>query len=73
MIPDKETSHEQRKHVDQDPESADQDVNNIGTVGYVDYKSKEGKGSFKNIGKPKKKGPNEGGIGENEENHSTHI
>ena len=73
MIPDKKTSHEQRKHVDQEPELPSQDVNNIGTVGYVDYKHKEGKGSFKDIGKLSKKRPNEEGIGENEENHKTDL
>jgi hypothetical protein len=69
MTPDRNADHQVRKHVDQDPESESQDVNNIGTVGFIDYRPKEGKGSFKNIGKLKKKKPNEEGIGENEENH----
>ena len=73
MTPDKNSKHSERKHVDQDPELPAQDVNNIGTVGYVNYKDKEGKGSFKNISNPKPKGPNVEGIGENEEDHSTKI
>lgn len=71
MIPVKKSDHTERKHVHQDPELPAQDTNNIGTVGFVDYKPKEGKGSFKNIGKGPRKKPNEEGIGENEENHST--
>ena len=71
MSPDKNANHQQRKHVDQDPELPEQDTNNIGTVGHVDYSPKEGKGSFKDIGKENKKKPNEQGIGENEENHKT--
>ena len=73
MLSDEESKHKERKHVDQDPESPSQDVNNIGTVGHVSYKDKEGKGSFKNIGKPNPKTPNIDGIGENEEDHSTKI
>lgn len=72
MVPDKRSKKIERHHVDQDPELPSQDVNNIGTVGYVSYKDKEGKGSFKNIGKEHKK-PNVEGIGENEEDHSTKI
>jgi hypothetical protein len=71
MIQERDASHDQRKHVDQDAELPAQDQNNIGTVGFVDYKRKEGKGSFKNIGKLAKKKPNEEGIAENEENHQT--
>ncbi|HUH33095.1 MAG TPA: hypothetical protein VLZ28_04025 [Daejeonella sp.] len=73
MVHDENSKHNERKHVDQDPDIPAQDVNNIGTVGYISYKDKEGKGSFKNIGKLKSKGPNLDGIGENEENHSTKI
>ncbi|NEU07177.1 hypothetical protein GZH53_02525 [Flavihumibacter sp. R14] len=73
MIPDNNSKHSERKHVHQDPETLPQDVNNIGTVGFVSYKDKEGKGSFKKIGKLKSIGPNEEGIGENEEDHSTRL
>lgn len=73
MLQDGNSKHQERKHVDQDPEVPAQDVNNIGTVGFISYKDKEGKGSFKNIGKLKPKGPNIDGIGENEEDHSTKI
>lgn len=72
MLPDEKSKKAERKHVDQEPELPSQDVNNIGTVGFVSYKDKEGKGSFKNIGKEQKhKKTNEEGIGENEEDHST--
>ena len=73
MPQDESQKHRERRHVDEDPELPAQDVNNIGTVGFVSYKDKEGKGSFKNIGKLKPKGPNIDGIGENEEDHSTRI
>jgi len=73
MSPDNNSKHNERKHANQDPELPPQDVNNIGTVGFVSYKDKEGKGSFKNISNPKPKGPNVEGVGENEEDHSTKI
>lgn len=73
MLHDENVNKTARKHVDQDPELPSQDVNNIGTVGFVSYKDKEGKGSFKNIGKDKIKKTNEQGIGENEEDHSTKL
>lgn len=73
MLPDENLRKAERKHVDQEPKLPSQDVNNIGTVGFVSYKDKEGKGSFKNIGKERHKKPNEEGIGENEEDHSTKI
>ena len=74
MLPDEKSNKTVRKHVDQEPELPGQDVNNIGTVGFVSYKDKEGKGSFKKIGKEHQhKKPNEEGIGENEEDHSTKL
>lgn len=63
----------QRKHQNSEPQEAGQDVNNIGTVGFISYSKKEGKGSFKNIGKLADKKPNIEGIGENEENHATKL
>ena len=73
MLPDGKSKKTERHHVDQEPELPSQDANNIGTVGYISYKDKEGKGSFKNIGKERHKKPNVEGIGENEEDHSTKI
>ncbi|HYK75587.1 MAG TPA: hypothetical protein VEV16_01290 [Daejeonella sp.] len=67
--------HRRIYHRDRGSSDFSQDQTNIASVGHIAFEEDEGHGSFKKITERvnRKLYPNEKGLGENEERHSSNI